>query len=297
MSKSKTTYGGQAVLEGVMIRGARNVTVSVRTPSGQIRTRKKPIHNAFTGQFRRMPLIRGVLALSETLYLGMDSLAYSATIATEEEEEEEPSKWSIGSMIAFSVAIAIGLFFLLPVIASKPFEGIGESHLISNVAEGLIRLTIFFIYIVSIGFMSDIRRVYMYHGAEHMTVHAKEMGDPLIPSAIRNYPTAHPRCGTAFLLTVMVVAILIFSLIPRDPLWWLITSRIIFLPVIASISYEIIRASGQYADNIAVRLITAPSIWLQGLTTKQPDDSQIEVAIAAMTGAIEADTESAPLKP
>ena len=297
MSKSKTTYGGQAVLEGVMIRGARNVTVSVRTPSGQIRTRKKPIHNAFTGQFRRMPLIRGVLALSETLYLGMDSLAYSASIATEEEEEEELSKWSIGSMIAFSVAIAIGLFFLLPVIASKPFEGIGESHLISNVAEGLIRLTIFFIYIVSIGFMSDIRRVYMYHGAEHMTVHAKEMGDPLIPSAIRNYPTAHPRCGTAFLLTVMVVAILIFSLIPRDPLWWLITSRIIFLPVIASISYEIIRASGQYADNIAVRLITAPSIWLQGLTTKQPDDSQIEVAIAAMTGAIEADTESAPLKP
>jgi len=297
MSKSQTTYGGQAVLEGVMIRGERNVTVSVRTPSGQIRTRNKPINNAFTGRFRRMPLIRGVLALSETLYLGMDSLAYSASIATEEEEEQELSKWSIGSMITFSVAIAIGLFFLLPVIASKPFEAVGESHLISNVAEGLIRLTIFFIYIVSIGFMSDIRRVYMYHGAEHMTVHAREMGDPLIPSAIRKYPTAHPRCGTAFLLTVMLVAILIFSLIPRDPLWWLITSRIIFLPLIASFSYEIIRASGQYADNIAVRLITLPSIWLQALTTKQPDDSQIEVAIAAMTGAIEADAEGAPLKP
>ena len=145
--------------------------------------------------------------------------------------------------------------------------------------------------------MSDIRRVYMYHGAEHMTVHAREMGDPLIPSAIRKYPTAHPRCGTAFLLTVMLVAILIFSLIPRDPLWWLITSRIIFLPVIASVSYEIIRASGQYTNNIAVRLITSPSLWLQKLTTKQPDDSQIEVAISAMTGAIEADAENVALKP
>ena len=288
MSNTKNTYGGQAVIEGVMIRGQNNVTTSVRNPQGKIQTRVKPIGDIFTGKARRFPLIRGILALAETLYLGMDSLSYSASVS-DGESDEEISKLSIASMIGFSVLIAIALFFLLPLIASKPFEGLFGSDIISNVVEGVLRLVIFVLYIFGIGLMSDIRRVYMYHGAEHMTVHAMEKGDPLVVAEIRKYPTAHPRCGTAFLLTVMIIAIIVFTLVPRDPFWMVIISRIVLIPVIASLSYEVIRLSGKYSQNFMVSLIMAPSLWLQKLTTRQPDDAQIEVAISAMTAAVEAD--------
>jgi len=288
MSNTKNTYGGQAVIEGVMIRGQNNVTTSVRNPQGKIQTRVKPIGEIFTGKPRRFPLIRGILALAETLYLGMDSLSYSASVS-DGESDEEISKISIASMIGFSVLIAIALFFLLPLIASKPFEGLFGSDIISNVVEGVLRLVIFVMYIFGIGLMSDIRRVYMYHGAEHMTVHAMEKGDPLVVAEIRKYPTAHPRCGTAFLLTVMIIAIIVFTLVPRDPFWMVIISRIVLIPVIASLSYEVIRLSGKYSQNFMVSLIMAPSLWLQKLTTRQPDDAQIEVAISAMTAAVEAD--------
>ena len=288
MSNTKNTYGGQAVIEGVMIRGQNNVTTSVRNPQGKIQTRVKPIGDIFTGKPRRFPLIRGILALAETLYLGMDSLSYSASVS-DGESDEEISKLSIASMIGFSVLIVIALFFLLPLIASKPFEGLFGSDIISNVVEGVLRLVIFVLYIFGIGLMSDIRRVYMYHGAEHMTVHAMEKGDPLVVAEIRKYPTAHPRCGTAFLLTVMIIAIIVFTLVPRDPFWMVIISRIVLIPVIASLSYEVIRLSGKYSQNFMVSLIMAPSLWLQKLTTRQPDDAQIEVAISAMTAAVEAD--------
>ena len=288
MSNTKNTYGGQAVIEGVMIRGQNNVTTSVRNPQGKIQTRVKPIGDIFTGKPRRFPLIRGILALAETLYLGMDSLSYSASVS-DGESDEEISKLSIASMIGFSVLIAIALFFLLPLIASKPFEGLFGSDIISNVVEGVLRLVIFVLYIFGIGLMSDIRRVYMYHGAEHMTVHAMEKGDPLVVAEIRKYPTAHPRCGTAFLLTVMIIAIIVFTLVPRDPFWMVIISRIVLIPVIASLSYEVIRLSGKYSQNFMVSLIMAPSLWLQKLTTRQPDDAQIEGAISAMTAAVEAD--------
>ena len=218
----------------------------------------------------------------------MDSLSYSASVS-DGESDEEISKLSIASMIGFSVLIAIALFFLLPLIASKPFEGLFGSDIISNVVEGVLRLVIFVMYIFGIGLMSDIRRVYMYHGAEHMTVHAMEKGDPLVVAEIRKYPTAHPRCGTAFLLTVMIIAIIVFTLVPRDPFWMVIISRIVLIPVIASLSYEVIRLSGKYSQNFMVSLIMAPSLWLQKLTTRQPDDAQIEVAISAMTAAVEAD--------
>ena len=288
MSNTKNTYGGQAVIEGVMIRGQNNVTTSVRNPQGKIQTRVKPIGDIFTGKPRRFPLIRGILALAETLYLGMDSLSYSASVS-DGESDAEISKLSIASMIGFSVLIAIALFFLLPLIASKPFEGLFGSDIISKVVEGVLRLVIFVLYIFGIGLMSDIRRVYMYHGAEHMTVHAMEKGDPLVVAEIRKYPTAHPRCGTAFLLTVMIIAIIVFTLVPRDPFWMVIISRIVLIPVIASLSYEVIRLSGKYSQNFMVSLIMAPSLWLQKLTTRQPDDAQIEVAISAMTAAVEAD--------
>ena len=293
MNQSQPTYGGQAVIEGVMIRGQKNIVVAIRAPSGKIKTRVKRINKLFSGHLRQIPILRGAIALAETLYIGMDSLSYSASVSNEDEDEDvELTKWSLALMMLFSVSIAIGLFFILPLLASKPFEGILGSNLVSNIAEGFIRLAIFLAYIVVIGFMSDIRRVYMYHGAEHMTVHAREKGDSLTISNIRKYPTAHPRCGTAFLLTVMLVAIIFFSLIPREPFWWLIVSRIAFIPVIASISYEAIRVSSNHSNNLFVRAVMTPSLWLQNLTTKQPEDNQIEVAITAMNSAIKADNES-----
>ena len=291
MSEPLPTYGGQAVLEGVMIRGQRHVSVAVRSPSEKILVKTTPVGRLFTGKIRSIPLVRGVVALIETLYIGMSALSYSAGVAAEE-EDQELNKWSMLTMISFSLLIAIALFFLLPLFASKPFEGLTGSHLIPNLAEGGIRLLVFLVYVIGIGFMTDIRRVYMYHGAEHMTVHAVENGDPLNIDHIRKYPTAHPRCGTAFLLTVMIVAIIVFSLVPREPMWWLILSRIILIPVIASFSYEVIRFNGRHSGNLFGQWVTAPSLWLQGLTTKQPDDDQIEVAVCAMNAAIESDQDT-----
>ena len=286
------TYGGQAVIEGVMIRGQRNIAIAVRRPDGSIALKRQPLTPIFTGRLRRIPLVRGVIAMAETLTLGMRALTYSANVAAEAEGEEISAR-SMAGMMAVSLTIAIGLFFLVPVLASDRLEGLLGSSLMANIAEGVIRLGLFLGYILLIGRMNDIRRVFMYHGAEHMTVHAQERGDPLNVAHIRRYPTAHPRCGTAFLLVVMVVAILAFIFVGREPFWWLIASRIILVPLIAAVSYEVIRFSGRHAANPLVALITAPSLALQSLTTRQPDDDQIEIAIAAMQQAQAADAEGA----
>lgn len=285
------TYGGQAVIEGVMIRGQRNIAIAVRRPDGSIALKRQPLTPIFTGRLRRIPLARGVIAMAETLTLGMRALTYSANVAAEAEGEEISAR-SMAGMMAVSLTIAIGLFFLVPVLASDRLEGLLGSSLMANIAEGVIRLGLFLGYILLIGRMNDIRRVFMYHGAEHMTVHAQERGDPLNVAHIRRYPTAHPRCGTAFLLVVMVVAILAFIFVGREPFWWLIASRIVLVPLIAAVSYEVIRFSGRHAANPLVALITAPSLALQSLTTRQPDDDQIEIAIAAMQQAQAADAES-----
>ena len=286
------TYGGQAVIEGVMIRGQRNIAIAVRRPDGSIALKRQPLTPIFTGRLRRIPLARGVIAMAETLTLGMRALTYSANVAAEAEGEEISAR-SMAGMMAVSLTIAIGLFFLVPVLASDRLEGLLGSSLMANIAEGVIRLGLFLGYILLIGRMNDIRRVFMYHGAEHMTVHAQERGDPLNVAHIRRYPTAHPRCGTAFLLVVMVVAILAFIFVGREPFWWLIASRIVLVPLIAAVSYEVIRFSGRHAANPLVALITAPSLALQSLTTRQPDDDQIEIAIAAMQQAQAADAEGA----
>jgi len=286
------TYGGQAVIEGVMIRGQRNIAIAVRRPDGSIALKRQPLTPIFTGRLRRIPLVRGVIAMAETLTLGMRALTYSANVAAEAEGEEISAR-SMAGMMAVSLTIAIGLFFLVPVLASDRLEGLLGSSLMANIAEGVIRLGLFLGYILLIGRMNDIRRVFMYHGAEHMTVHAQERGDPLNIAHIRRYPTAHPRCGTAFLLVVMVVAILAFIFVGREPFWWLIASRIVLVPLIAAVSYEVIRFSGRHAANPMVALITAPSMALQSLTTRQPDDDQIEIAIAAMQQAQAADAECA----
>ncbi len=291
VSQARPTYGGQAVIEGVMIRGQKNVAVAVRRPDGTVASTCKPLSSLFTGNARRVPLVRGVLALVETFILGMQALSYSANVAAEA-EGEEIGRGAIAGMIVVSLAFAVGLFFLVPVFASSPLEGFLGSDVASNVAEGVIRLALFLGYIALIGQMRDIRRVFMYHGAEHMTVHAQERAEPLTVENARRYSTAHPRCGTAFLLVVMVLAVLAFILVPRDPFWWLILSRIIFVPVIAAASYEVIRWSGRNAGNPLVRLVAGPSLALQALTTRQPDDDQIEIAIEAMELALEADASS-----
>ena len=275
-------------MEGVMIRGQRNMSVAVRRPDGSIALLCTPLSQLFTGRLRRVPLVRGVIALIETLTLGMRALTYSANVGVEA-EGEELSSGAVAGMIAVALMFGVGLFFLIPVFASRSLERWVGSDLVTNLIEGVIRLGIFLGYIVLIGKMEGIRRVFMYHGAEHMTVHAQERGDPLDVESVRKYATAHPRCGTAFLLVVMVVAVVAFVFVGREPLWWLVVSRIVLVPVIAAAAYEVIRLSGRYSANPLVGLITGPSLALQSLTTRQPDDDQIEIAIAAMTQAIDAD--------
>ena len=283
-----------------MIRGQTHMAVAVRRPNGAIATQLRPLGTLYTGALRRIPLVRGVITLVETLSLGMRALSYSSSVSLEdpeadpdsEVESEELSKGALASMLLVSFGFAILLFFLLPLFASRPLEGAFGNDILSNVAEGGIRLVVFVAYIWVIGRMPEIRRVFMYHGAEHMTVHAQERGDPLVTEAIRKYSPAHPRCGTAFLLTVMVVAILVFVFVPREPLWWLIASRIVFIPLIAAVAYEVIRLSGRYEDNPLVSLVSTPNLLLQKLTTRWPDDDQIEVAVAAMETALEADRET-----
>lgn len=291
--RNRPTYGGQAVIEGVMIRGQRNVCVAVRRPDGTVAVRQEPLSQLFTGTARRVPLVRGVIALAETLTLGMKALNFSANVGMEA-EGEELSGAAMALMMAVSLTFAVGVFFLAPLFASEWLEGLFDSALYANIAEGVIRLVFFLAYILLIGRMNDIRRVFMYHGAEHMTVHALERGDPLEVAEIRKYSTAHPRCGTAFLLVVMVVSVVAFVFVGREPLWWLVASRVVLIPVIAAVSYELIRLSGMFAGNPLVGLITGPSLALQRLTTREPTDDQIEIAIEAMRLTLEADGATAP---
>jgi uncharacterized protein YqhQ len=283
----KIIYGGQAVIEGVMIRGMHIVSVAVRNPQGAISTHTEPISSWFNSFIRKIPFIRGVLVMAETLTIGMKALTYSANVAAG--EDEEFGKGSIILMLVLSLSFAIGFFFLLPVFASKGFESLVDSNLLANILEGVIRLILFLLYVIIIGRTEDIRRVFMYHGAEHMAVHAYENGEKLTTESVSKYPTAHPRCGTAFLLVVMLVAIVVFAFIPRDPLWWLITSRIVLIPAIAAASYEAIRLSGVYSGNPLLKVISVPGLVLQRLTTRQPEPDQIEVAIVAMQEAISHD--------
>ena len=282
------SYGGQAVIEGVMIRGQRFAAVAARRPSGEITTRLTPLNTLYTGAIRRIPLLRGVVVLAETLVLGMQALAYSANVSLQE-EEKELGGWSMGLMLATSLGIAIGLFFLLPLFLVSIFDRRYDDALLSNIVEGIIRLSMFLAYVWGIGRLPDIKRVFAYHGAEHMAVKTYEAGEPLEASAVRRYTTAHPRCGTAFLLVVMLVAIVVFAFLGKPPMLLRILSRVALIPVIAGVSYELIRFSGKHQGNQLVRAIMAPSLLLQMLTTRKPDDSQIEVAICAVETAIAAD--------
>jgi len=277
-------YGGQAVLEGVMMRGKKHMAVAVRSPSGEIVVHTEPLNaRIYGGPISKVPFLRGVIMLWDALVLGMRALFFSADVALEEEEEVEfkgPIAW--GS-VALSLIIGLGVFLLGPLFLVRIVDRYITSSLVSNVLEGLIRLAFFLIYVYAIGFIPDIRRVFAYHGAEHKTINAYEDGTPLQPDAIKIHSTAHPRCGTGFLLVFVVIAILVFSLLGRPPLVLRILSRLVLIPVIAGLTYELIKFSAAHRDNPLIRVvILTPSLALQRLTTQEPDEPMLEVAIAAL---------------
>lgn len=294
MPENKFLYGGQAVIEGVMIRGQRFFSVAVRHPEGTIHSTSRLIHNFYIGRLRRIPLFRGIVVLVETLVAGMWALSYSANVNLEN-EDQEIGRWGMALTFGISLMIGIGLFFLTPLFIARSLDSYLSSDLMSNFVEGIIRLAIFLAYLIGISSLKDIRRVFAYHGAEHMTVKAHEASQPLNIQSIRRFSTAHPRCGTAFLMVVLVMAIIIFSFLGRPNMTLSVLSRVILLPVIAGVSYELIRFSGAHYQNRLVRGIMWPSLALQSLTTRKPDDQQIEVAIHAMEIAMAADKELEPL--
>ena len=287
-AQRRFVYGGQAVIEGVMIRGRDHYSLAVRKLNGDITTVSSRLSTLYTGRLRSIPLIRGVIVLLETLVIGIQALSRSANIALEE-EGQELSGWSMAFMLAISLTLGVGLFFIAPLFAIRSLDSFIASDELSNLMEGILRLAVFLAYILLIGRLPDIKRVFAYHGAEHMTVHAHEHNLPLDVEHVRMFPTAHNRCGTAFLLVVMVVAIAVFTFVGRPSLPISVASRIVLVPIIASISYEIIRLSGAHAANPLVKFIVYPSLALQSLTTRKPDDAQIEVAIHAMEHAIAID--------
>ncbi len=284
----KFHYGGQAVIEGVMIRGRKAAVTAVRRPTGGLTMNIQPLSAIYTGWMRRTPLVRGIIVLIEAMVLGIKSLLYSASISLEE-EEEEISRKAVWAMIALALVLAIVLFLITPLFLTRLLNPYINSSLVFHLVEGLIRLVIFVAYLKLVGLLSDIKQVFTYHGAEHKTVNAYENGVTMDIDAIKKYDKAHVRCGTSFLFLVLVIAIVIFALVGRPSLWLMVLSRILLIPVIAALGYEAIHFGAKHPKNPLIRAIMAPGLWLQGLTTKEPDDSQLEVAVAALTKAMEID--------
>ncbi|MEX0800318.1 MAG: DUF1385 domain-containing protein [Dehalococcoidia bacterium] len=281
-------YGGQAVIEGVMIRGPRYATVACRRPDGDIAVRREELRGLYTGPLRRIPLLRGVVVMGETLVLGMRSLVFSSNVALGE-EETEVSPLAVGGLGLTALVMVAAVFFVGPLLLTDWLEDTVGNHIVVVVIEGLVRLAILIGYIGLIGLIPDIRRVYAYHGAEHKSIHALEAGDPLEPASVQRHPTAHPRCGTSFLLTVVVVSVIVFAALGSPDLWLRVVSRIVLIPVIASVAYELIRLGGRFYDNPIARALMWPNLALQTLTTRQPDDSQVEVALRALHEVMEAE--------
>jgi uncharacterized protein YqhQ len=283
---ANASIGGQAVLEGVMMRGPRNWAVAVRKPDGEIAEVNRPIRSVMSRHwFFRLPVVRGIVALGESLAIGFRALAISANYAAQEEGEEGEveTELSRGALI-FAFAIAIGfalmLFKVTPALITSwlPIDTTGWFVIV----EGLIRVTIFITYLLVISLLPDLRRVFQYHAAEHKVINAYEAGEELVPERVQRFSLIHPRCGTAFLLWVMVIAIFVFAFVGRPTWYWLIASRILLLPVIAGLAYELIRFAGKHTGNRALMTLLAPGLWLQRLTTRQPSLDQLEVSIRAL---------------
>jgi uncharacterized protein YqhQ len=281
-------YGGQAVIEGVMIRGQKTVATVVRRPNGGLAFATQPLSTMFTGWMRKTPLIRGIVVLIEALTLGIKALLYSANISLEEEEEAKVSGGLLWSMLIVALAIAVALFFIAPLFLTKLVEPYISSSLLFHLIEGCVRLVIFIAYLKLVTLVPDLRRTFAYHGAEHKTINAYEDGATLEVEAVRKYHTAHTRCGTSFLFVVLLIAIIVFALVGLPSVWLMVLARIVLIPVIAAISYEIIYFATRHKNKL-VRAILAPGLWLQSLTTREPDDSQLEVALSALNKVLEID--------
>ena len=291
--------GGQAVLEGVMMRGPGNWAVAVRTPSGEIAQVSRSIDSAMARhRVYRLPVVRGVMALGESLAIGFRALAISANYAAQEEGaegEEVETELSRGALIfAFAVAIgfAVMLFKVTPALITDwlPIRSTGWFVIV----EGLIRVSMFVAYLSLISLLPDLKRVFQYHAAEHKAINAYEAGEPLEPEVVQRYSLIHPRCGTAFLLWVMVIAVFVFAFFGRPAWYWLVATRILLLPLIAGLAYELIRFAGKHQGNRPLMTLLAPGLWLQRLTTREPTLDQLEVSIRALREVLQLEADGAP---
>ena len=277
--------GGQAVIEGVMMKGRKGWTVAVRGPGGDIHVKREGLTEL--PKVLRLPVMRGVIALFHALFIGIKAIEFSASKAYEEEDGKKLNPVTIGFTIGLSVILRIALFILLPLYATKllgaVFTSVSKSSFAFNLVDGIIRILFFLIYIVSIGMWKEMRRIFEYHGAEHKVIHAYENGKELTIKNIKGNSPLHPRCGTSFLLIVMVISILTFSFIPQT---WSFTykflSRVVLIPLIAGLSFEFLKLSSKMKNNMIIKILIQPGLLLQRLTTREPDDSQIEVAVRAL---------------
>ena len=292
-----TPIGGQAVMEGIMMKGLQRTAVAVRLPDGRIHMRTTP--NKQMKKWMKVPIIRGVIAFLSSLIQGTEILMYSANVLEDSmpEEEEEPGKfekwlnahfgektvWNvlIGISVVFALIFSVGIFILMPTVVVNFLGRFTENHIVLNLTEGIFRLVLFVIYVALISRMEDIRTVFQYHGAEHKTIHCFENGLELTPENAQQFYTLHPRCGTSFLMFVMVISLILFSLLGWPNLIMRLVSRLLLIPVVAGLSFEVLKWAGR-SDNWVVRILSLPGLYLQKLTTKTPDNRQLEVAIAAM---------------
>jgi len=279
-------YGGQAVIEGVMMRGQKNMVTVVRRPDGGLAIDTQPLSAIYTGWMRKSPLLRGIIVLIEALVLGIRTLLYSANVSLEE-EGEEVSGGLVWVIVPVAMALAVVLFFVVPLFLTRLFNL--ESSLLFNLVDGVIRVVIFIAYLKAMTLLPDIKRVFAYHGAEHKVINAYEAGVPLEVAVVRGYNTAHVRCGTSFLFVVLLISIVVFALVGLHLLWLMVLSRIVLIPVIAALGYEVIYFGARHINNALVRAVLAPGLWLQVLTTREPDDSQLEVALSALERVVRAD--------
>jgi uncharacterized protein YqhQ len=288
-------YGGQALIEGVMMRGRDAIAVALRHPDGRIvwaqeRLDQGTVHG---NRAAKWPFVRGLVVLYETLVVGTRWLVRSAGLQAED-QGVEIGKGGVALMLGITAVLGIGLFFILPLFIATATAGNIENDLVQHFVEGLVRVAIFIAYLVLISRTPDIRRVFQYHGAEHMTIHALEANEPLRPEYIRRHPTAHPRCGTEFLVVVILLSILAFSLVGRQTPVVMVASRILLIPVIAAVGYELLRLGAKHRSNPVIKVIMYPGILVQMITTKQPTEDMIEVAIVSLEQAIEADGDPIP---
>jgi uncharacterized protein YqhQ len=281
MQRTQFPYGGQAVIEGVMMRGLRQATVAVRAPDGGIVYRDRVLNVTRCTLWARLPLLRGVQMLGDALLIGVWALSFSANASAGEDEQPLSSR-ELSGLIATSLAMAIGLFFVLPLLLASLVARLGLPPLVRELLEGVFRLGIFVGYLVLIRRSSDIQRVFAYHGAEHKTVNAYEAGAALTPAEVRRHSLIHPRCGTSFVLVVLLISIVVFSFLSGLPFWVRLLSRIVFVPLFAGIGYELLRLSARNYHRAWVRSLVAPTLLMQKLTTEEPDDAMLEVAILAL---------------